>query len=114
MALAEAFAGSATISTNEYSLVNNSTSIATSTAPGVYQLFLDVNAVAAGDQFEVYLREKVQSSGTQRQISLGVITQGQGPLWITGAFQLMNGWDLTIKRLAGADRAIAWSIRKAA
>lgn len=113
MALTTYKEGSASVSTTEISLVNNNTSIATDTTAGVYQLFLDLNALAAGDQFEVYLREKVVSSGTQRQISLAVLTGAQSLIFITGAFQLMNGWDLTIKKLAGTDRTIPFSIRKA-
>lgn len=113
MALNEHAAGSATIGTSEFSFVNGTTSIATDTTDGVYQLFLDLANLAAGDLFEVYLREKVQSSGTQRQMSLGFVGPQSSP-WITGAFQLMHGWDFTIKKISGTDRAIPWSIRKAA
>lgn len=113
MSLSEYKSGTASVTSSETSLVNNSTSIATDTTHGVYQLFLDVSALAAGDQYEIYLREKVISGGTQRQISLGVLTGAQLPLWVAGAFQLKNGWDFTIKKLAGTDRSIPFSIRKA-
>lgn len=102
-----------TISNTEYSLINSSTSVATSTTAGAYQLFVDTNAIALGDQYEIYLREKVASGGTQRQLSLGVLSGPQTNPFVTGTFMLLNGWDFTMKRLAGSDRSFSWSIRKA-
>jgi hypothetical protein len=113
MALTEAFSGSASISTTEYSFVNGSTSVATETSDGAFQLIVDVNAMAAGDQYEFFLREKATSGGTQRLNSLGVLTGAQAsPTFTTGVWILLHGWDFTAKKISGTDRTLLWSIRK--
>lgn len=113
MALTEAFANTATISTSEYSLPNNSTTLTPRGEDGVFQLFLDLNAMVAGDIYELKLYEKVLSAGTQRLVDTWVFDGVQGkPHEVLPAFLLMHGWDFTLKRTAGADRSISWSIRQ--
>jgi hypothetical protein len=115
MALSAAYEGSASISTTEYSLPNASTSLTPITADGVYQLFLDLNAMVAADQYELKLYEKVQSAGTQRLVETWFFDGAQGkPHWVSPSFLLLHGWDLTMKRIAGSDRTIGWSIRQVA
>jgi hypothetical protein len=54
MAITEAFQDSATIGTSEYFLAADSTTQGSGqSTDGVYQLFIDVNALAAGDLFRV-------------------------------------------------------------
>jgi hypothetical protein len=115
MALSAAYENSASVSTTEYSLPNNSTTLTPITADGVYQLFLDLNALVAGDTYELKLYEKVLSAGTQRLIETWVFTGVQGkPHWVAPSLLLLHGWDMTLKRLAGSDRTIGWSIRQVA
>lgn len=115
MAVTEAFSGSATIGVTEYSLSNNSTTLAAQTAVGCYQLFLDLNALVAADEFEVRCYEKVRSVDTQRVVWKAHITGAlAAPAWASPALLLLNGWDFTIDKIAGTDRTITWSIRKAA
>lgn len=103
---------SPTVSTAEYSFVNNSTSIASNTTQGVFSLWFDLNAMVAGDQFQLRVLEKTVSGGTQRSVYEAVFTGAQGsPLVYLPGWHLKNGWDFTLKRLAGADRAIPYSIR---
>ncbi len=115
MALNVAYAtgSSVTVSTTAISLINGTTTIASATDVGVYQVALDVSAMAAGDQYEVYQYEKAISGGTQRTNSLGVLTGAQAwPLLVLGSFFLGVGWDFGIKKLAGTDRAFSWSVRR--
>lgn len=104
---------SASISTTEYSLVNNSTSIAADTTDGVYQLWLDLNALTATEEYELKGYEKVQGAGTQRMFMhayiLGVQSEAN---YVSPSVMLGNGWDWTLKKLAGTDRTIGWSIRQ--
>ena len=106
---------SATISTSEYSLTNDSTSLAAQTTAAFIQVFLDVNALADGDVFTVRIYEKVQSGGTQRVIQSFQIANDQGTdndIWVQPLpLYLKNGWDVSIIKVAGTDRAIGWSIR---
>lgn len=112
MAVVEAYAGSETVGGTEWSLTTDTSGPDVATAPGEYQLFLDLNAVAAGDVFELKVYEKVLSSSTQR---LGISTRFSGvqggPVWISPVYMLLNGWDMTLKKISGTDRAIDWSIR---
>lgn len=106
---------SATISTTEYSLPADTTAgVPTSqTTDGVFQVYLDLNALAAGDSYELKVYEKVQSAGTQRLVSKAYFVGVQSdPHFVMPTLILMHGWDVTLKKLAGTDRAIGWSIRQ--
>lgn len=114
MAITEAYAGSqtATITTEH---VLNTTS--PETADGIYQVFVDVAAMVAGDVTEIRVKEKAGSATTQRTIFTSVLSGALSPdeaLWVSPTFVLLHGWDVTIKQTAGTGRAYPWSIRKVA
>lgn len=111
MAITQAYTGIGSISTTEYSLVNNSTTLASSTNVGVYQVFIDTTILAGGDQYEIKIKEKI-SAGTQIAIYIATLDGKQGTPFVTPTLVLMEGWDVTMKKLAGSDRTFAWSIRK--
>jgi hypothetical protein len=103
----------ATISTTEYFLAADSTTPSYQTTDGVFQLFLDLNALAAADQFSVRLYEKYDSGGTTRLVEEWIFSNAQSkPGVFLPAFTLGEGWDFSILKLAGTDRSIPWSIRK--
>lgn len=106
----------ASISTSEYSCpADTTTGVPTSqTTDGVFQFFLDMTALAAGDQFRARLYEKTDSSGTQGIIEEWIFSGVQSKkCFASPSFILGEGWDFTLLRLAGADRSIRWSIRYA-
>lgn len=112
MALGEPFTGNAvTVGSTELSLTNSTTTIATQTTDCVVSLWLDCTNMTAADEFEVALYEKVISAGTQRKIVLASILGAQPWPFLTGCFQLHHGWDFSLKKIAGTDRAFTWSIR---
>ena len=102
---------SQSISNVEYSLTANSTSIASLTTAAVVTLWLDAPNMQAGDEFEVAIREKVVTGGTQRRMILANLVGVQAEPFVTGPYQVGIGWDLTLLRKAGSDRAFSWSIR---
>lgn len=107
---------SASIGTTEYSLANDSTTLTPQTTAGVFQPFIDFNALAAGDAFQITIYEKVVSTGTQHIVHHAEVynaQSGDSPAWAGPALALLNGWDITVKKLAGTDRTIPFSIRKA-
>ena len=115
MTIATAFANSATISTVEYSLPNNSVTLATLTAAAIYQVFVDISNMVSGDSYRVTIYEAVQAAGTKRIAWTEVLNGApSAPVWVSPSLLLMNGWDVTMIRLAGADRVIGWSIRSVA
>jgi hypothetical protein len=115
MAITEAFAFSNTVSTTEFDLCNNSTTISSQTTDGIYQAFIDFSNLTATESYQLKIYEKVQSSGTQRLIDNMTISGVQTePVYATAALLLMHGWTYTLTKLQGTDRAIAWSIRQVA
>ena len=106
-----AFVG-VTVSTTEISLTNGNTTIATQTTDAVISVWIDATAMAAGDQYEIALRERASTSGTVRRMVLGTLTGTQGsPIWISSPYQVGNAWDVTIVKIAGTDRSFSWSVR---
>lgn len=115
MAITELYSGTATISTTEYSLPNSSTTLTPKTDDGVFQVFIDVANMAAGDQYEIKFYEKARSGDTQRLIGVSTLTGAQSnPMFVSESFIFMHGWDVTMKKLAGTDRAMYWSVRQVA
>ena len=115
MAISEAFAGSASISTTEYDLPSASTTLSSQTSDGIFQLFLDLNALAAGDEYQLRIYEKTRSTSTQRLVDETLLVGIQPePVFVTPALVLLHGWTMTLKKLAGTDRTIEWSIRSVA
>ena len=112
MAITVAYTGTATIGVTEYSLVNNSTTLASSTDVGVYQVFINFANMAAGDEYEIKIKEKVTSGGAQQNIYVAVLDGAQSTPFVTPTLVLMLGWDVTVDKISGTDRSISWSIRK--
>jgi hypothetical protein len=113
MAISELYSGTETVSTSEWSMTTDTAGPDSDTTDGVYQFFVDLNALAAGDLFEFKIYEKVLSSSTQRLAYSAVFSGAQSaPVWVSPSFILLHGWDATLKKLSGTDRAIDWSVRK--
>jgi hypothetical protein len=108
------FTGSETVSTTEHSLTTDTGGPDTDTTVGIYQAFIDFNALAAGDVFEFKVYEKARAADTQRLCHVATIANAQtAPLWASPSLILGAGWDMTLKKISGTDRAITWSIRGA-
>jgi len=114
MAFSEPYTGSNGTWGTEYSLTNASTTLAAQTTDGCYQLFLDLSAMANGDTYEIRVYEKVRSADTQRVCFYASVSHAQGAdaaNYVTPPLILINGWDMSVKRIAGSDRTITYSIR---
>jgi hypothetical protein len=114
MALSEAFTGSATIGATEFSLPNGGTTLTPRPEQGVFQVFIDTEAMSFGDQYTVRIYEKITSGGGQRQIYEATLTGVMADSWVFPSLLLMHGWDVTIQKRAGTDRVFAWSLRQVA
>ena len=113
MAISEAYSGTASISTTEFSCPNNSTTLTPVTADGVYQVFLDTSDMVEGDQLQIRIYEKCRSADTQRIIYEAVLRDTMAATWVTPSLILLHGWDLTLDALAGTI-TVNWSIRQVA
>jgi len=114
MAISEAFAGSEAVGTTEHSMTTDTAGPDVETADGVYQVWLDLNDMIAGDQLQIRVYEKVGSGSTQRIAYESILSGAQSPpLWVSPSLILLHGWDATLDALAGTI-TVDWSIRKVA
>lgn len=114
MAISEAFSGSVSISTTEISLVSGTTTLQNNTDDGIYQVFIDVANMVAGDEYLIQVKEKVTAAGTQRVIYSATLEGVQSSPFVTPTLILLHGWDVTMDLITGTARTISWSIRKVA
>lgn len=105
-----------TVGSSELSIVSGTTSLQEITDDGVYQLWIDpVTNMAKGDSFRIKVYEKVEATGGTKRVVFAATLMGvQTELFVTPSLVLMHGWDMTIQKLAGTDRAFDASIRKIA
>lgn len=105
-----------TVGATELSIVSGTTTLQTITDAGIYQLWVDTTNMAQGDVFTARIAEKVEGTGgTKRLVYLVTFTHVQDdPLFVSPALLLKNGWDMTLQKIAGTDRAFDASIRRVA
>lgn len=116
MAITEAYElDGVTVGASELSIVSGTTSLQTITTAGVYQLWVDAYAMAKADEYRIKLYEKVEATGgTKKVFAQWTLLGVQSEVFVSPTFILMNGWDMTIQKIAGTDRAFDASIRKVA
>lgn len=115
MAMTEPYTGTATVGSTELDLPSNSAVLSALTTVGIYQLFIDLAALAAGDRFQLRIYEKVLVGGTQSLVqSVDLTGPLSEPAYVTPSLLLMHGWSFTLQKLQGVDRSVSWSIRKVA
>lgn len=112
MTIASAFEVGETVSTTEHSFTTDTSGPDAQTTPGVYQFFIDLNALATGDVYIIRVYDKVLAAGSQRLVWKAVVSGAQNePCYVTPTLILLHGWDLTIQKSAGTDRLIQVSTR---
>lgn len=116
MAITELYHETATVSTTEYSLPNDANYSAGSakTDDGIFQVFIEMVNMAAGDEYQIRIYEKVRSTTTQRIIYEANLVGAQVGPFVSIALILLHGWDVTMRKVTGTDRAFDWSIRQVA
>lgn len=113
MAISEGYAGSASITTTEYSCPNAGTTLTPITVDGVYQVLLDLSDMVSGDELQIRVYEKIQASGTQRIVYQSNLVGAQSPpVFVLPSLLLLHGWDITLDCIAGTSITVDWSIRK--
>jgi hypothetical protein len=117
MAITEAYANTQAVTTaTEWSCTTDTAGPDVDTTDGVYQVFLDVSDMVAGDELQIRVYEKVQSTDTQRIVYQSNLFGPQSPpIWVSPSLILLHGWDVTLNQMAGtANITVTWSIRKVA
>lgn len=114
MAIAELYSGTHAVDTTEWSLTTDTSGPDADTTDGVFQAFLDLNDMIAGDQLQIRVYEKCRSGDTQRVVYEAILTGAQAqPMWVSPSLILLHGWDITADALAGTI-TVLWSIRQVA
>lgn len=112
MAIAELYSGTEAVGATEHSCTTDTSGPDADTTDGVFQAFLDVSDMVAGDQLQVRIYEKVRSGDTQRVVYEAILTGAQAqPIWVSPSLVLLHGWDVTLDALAGTI-TVNWSIRQ--
>jgi hypothetical protein len=112
MAIAELYSGTEAVSTTEHSMTTDTAGPDVDTTDGVFQVWLDVSDMIAGDQLQIRIYEKVRSGDTQRVVYEAVLTGAQAqPIWVSPSLIMLHGWDATLDALAGTI-TVNWSIRQ--
>ena len=111
----EAFTGTETVTTAEHSITTDTAGPDADTTEGVFLPFLDLGALAAGDIFRFQVYEKCRAGDTQRLVYSSEFSGPQAtPLWAGPSLLLGVGWDMTLTKISGTDRAINWRISQVA
>lgn len=104
-----------TVGTTAISIPSGTTTPSSITDDGVYQLWVDGGNMAKGDEFKIKVLEKVEATGgTQKPVFVATLSDVQSEVFVTPTLILLHGWDMTIEKVAGTDRAFDASIRKIA
>lgn len=113
MAITETHAATTGIGATEWSLTTDTASPQTQTNDACVQVFLDLSALTTGDKYRFRIYEKVRSTGQQRVVSQHTFANKLArPIWASPTLILLHGWDVTLQKLAGVDRAIDFSVRE--
>lgn len=111
MAITEYASGTISIS-GEKSVVSGTNTLQTVTDDGVYQVFLDLSDMAAGENVGLKVKEKVVSGGSQVDIYSAEFSGTQRSPFVTPSLILMHGWDVTLDGTTGV--VVPASIRRVA
>lgn len=102
---------SATISTSEYFLVSDSTTATYQTEDARITGAIDFANMTAAEQYRIRIYDKV-NGGSALPLWEAYLTGVQpGPL-VLPTLMVGNGWEISVLKVAGTDRSIAWSVRK--
>lgn len=114
MAIVELYSGTEAVGATEHSCTTDTSGPDSDTTDGVFQVFLDVSDMVAGDQLQIRIYEKVRSADTQQIVYEAILTGAQAqPIWVSPSLVLLHGWDVTLDALAGTI-TVNWSIRQVA
>lgn len=100
-----------TVGTTELSIVSGTTTLQTITVVGKYWLVVDAFAMAKADEYRARIYEKGHSGGTKKVLYQATLQGVQTELFITVPLPLELGWDMTLQKIAGTDRAFDATIR---
>lgn len=114
MTIATPYRGSATATTSEFSMVNGSTSLASATGTGIYELTMDWSNLDDATVIEVKIKEQGLVTAGQAVLHYTTLANAQAtePLQKFPSVTLGEGIDFTMKLVTGSATLVGYSIRK--
>ena len=105
-----------TVGASELSIVSGTTALQTVTDDGVYQLWVDDGGnMTKTEEYRIKIYEKVEATGGTKKVVFSATLKGvQSEIFVSPTLILIHGWDMTLTKIAGTDRAFDASIRKIA
>jgi hypothetical protein len=105
------------IGTTEYSIAFNANYAAGSgkTDDGIYQLWVDDRGnMTKTEEYQIRIYELVLAADAANEsvVFHATIKGDQNSVFVTPTLMLGNSWDMTIKKLAGTDRAFSARISR--
>lgn len=103
-----------TVGATELSIISGTTTLSTDTTDGVYQLWVDDQGLMTKtEEYAIRIYEKVEETGgTKKQVFEATLKGVQSEIFVSPMLILMHGWDMTIQKIAGTDRAFDANIRR--
>jgi hypothetical protein len=98
-----------TVGATELSIISGTTTLQTVTVDGVYQLFVDDRSnMTKTEEYAIRIYETVLAAdASKRQIFKATIKGVQSEPFVSPFLMLGNGWDMTLQKIAGTDRAFS-------
>lgn len=107
--------GTETVGTTEWSLTTDTAGPDLATDDKAVQVWIETQALTDADLFQIKMYEKVRSADSQQLAWVRNILGGQTELmYVIPVRSGLHGWDVTLKKISGTDRAINWSLRSVA
>lgn len=99
---------------SELSIISGTTTLQTNTDDGVYQLWVDDQGnMTKAEEYAIRIYEKVEETGGTKKLVFKATLKGvQSEIFVSPMLILMHGWDMTITKIAGTDRAFDANIRR--
>lgn len=110
MTIAEHASGSQTATLDTEHTLNTTNP---ETSDGVYQMMVDLSAMANGDVTVLRIYEKARASDTARLVFSGTYAHVQAaPMAVSPSLIGLHGWSVTLEQTDGVGRSYPWSIRR--
>lgn len=103
-----------TVGATELSIISGTTTLQTNTDDGVYQLWVDDQTnMTKTEEYAIRIYEKVEETGGTKKLVFKATLKGvQSEIFVSPMLILMHGWDMTLQKIAGTDRAFDANIRR--
>ena len=81
------------------------------TTDGIFQLFVDLRNLVAGDEFRLRIYSKVNANTAKPILDVSLIG-AHTEHYVCPAFLFTEDWDMSLQRISASSRVIDWTINR--